>query len=321
MPAVPTDTPVQSGATPGPQIPYPPYPYFMPPEEDEINLIDLLRVVRKRWKIIFLITFLGTAAAVTYALLATPIYRARAVIAPPAQQQAGGLSSAIGAFGGLGAELAGSIGLSLGGTDADRLEALLNSHRVMERVATKHDLLLALFEDDWDAEHKRWIKTDPEDIPTIWDAEKKLESIYSAKKDKKTDFLTVTFDWEDTDYALKIVRGFLEQLIFIIQEDELRKIDLNRRFIDEQLKHATDPIVIAKLQSLLSNQVEKAMMAQNAEQFAYEIIDPPAVSSRKVKPKRRIIAIAGLVVFGFLGILFAFVREHFERLAAGEKDR
>ena len=65
--------------SPGAQVPYPPYPYFMPPEEDEINRIDLFRVLWKRKWLIVLVTVLGTGAAGAYALLATPIYRSQAV--------------------------------------------------------------------------------------------------------------------------------------------------------------------------------------------------------------------------------------------------
>ena len=45
MLAAPSDTPAQSGATPAPPGAYPPYPFFGPPEEDEINLLDLFRVL------------------------------------------------------------------------------------------------------------------------------------------------------------------------------------------------------------------------------------------------------------------------------------
>ena len=43
-------------------------------------------------------------------------------------------------------------------------------------------------------------------------------------------------------------------------------------------------MIVAKLQSLLSEQVEKAMMAQNVGSFAYELVDPPAVSDKKSSP-------------------------------------
>ncbi len=66
--------------------------------------------MRRRWRRTAFVVLVGTAAAVAYALLATPMYRAQAVIAPPQEKAKAGVSSALAAFGGLGAEIAGSLG-------------------------------------------------------------------------------------------------------------------------------------------------------------------------------------------------------------------
>ncbi len=285
-------------------------PYWPAPEGDEISLLDLLDVLRRRRKRIAAVTFAGTALAVAYALLATPIYRAQAVIAPPSQTRGGGgAAAALAAFGGLGAELAGSLGFGLASADANRIEALLKSRRVLERVVAKNDLLPILFEKTWDAAKKTWTVEDPKDIPNFWDAEKKLENIYRVKNDLKTGVLQVSFDWKDTAVAKQVLQSFLAELALVVQEDELKKIEANRKFAEEQLGLTRDPVVIAKLQGLLSEQVEKAMMARSLEQLAYILIDPPAVSDQKVKPKRALIGALGLMASGLLGVFSAFVAE------------
>jgi len=303
-----TDSPLPT--PPAPPGAYPLYPFFMPPpEEDEINLIDLFRVLWKRKWLIVLITVLGTSAAVAFALLSTPIYRAQAVIAPPEQKKAGGASAALAAFGGFGAEIAGSLGVSLGGADANRLEALLKSHRLIERVVEKNQLLPVLFDERWDPVKDQWIVEDPKDVPNIWDAASALAEIYGVKNDIKAGVLNVSFEFKDGKKALEILKHLLAELAVVMQEDELKKIEANRRFAEEQLTNATDPVIVAKLQSLLSEQVEKAMMAQNVGSFAYELIDPPAVSDQKVKPKRALICVLGATVSGFLGLFLAFFAE------------
>lgn len=309
MPDLPT-----ASSGPGPQDAppgaYPVYaPFWAPPPDDEISLLDLLAVLRRRWLLIAFVTLLGTGAAVAYALLATPIYRAQAVIAPPEQKRAGGASMALAAFGGIGADIAGSLGVNLGGNDANRLEALLESRRLMQRTVAKHNLLPILFEDRWDAKKETWAATDPKDVPTFWDAEGKIGSVYSVRNEAKTGVLRISVDWKDAARALAMLEAFLNELAFSIQEDELRKIEANRTFAERQLAKATDPVIVAKLQGLLSEQVEKAMMAQNVEQFAFEVIDPPAASDRKVKPKRSLIAVVGLTMSGFLGTFLAFAAE------------
>ena len=59
------------------------YPLAVCPADDEINLLDLWRVLVRQWKVICAITGLSVLAAVAYVLLATPVYEAQAVVKPP----------------------------------------------------------------------------------------------------------------------------------------------------------------------------------------------------------------------------------------------
>jgi len=51
--------------------------------EDEINLLDLWRVLVRQWKVIGAITILSILGAVAYLFLATPVYQAQAVLRAP----------------------------------------------------------------------------------------------------------------------------------------------------------------------------------------------------------------------------------------------
>lgn len=314
MPQTEEQQPHASSPSPqGPQ-PYPfAYPYFVPPEEDEIDLLDLFLVLKKRWKLIALVVLLGTGAAVAYALLATPIYRAQAVIAPPAEKTSKGISAALGAFGGLGAEIAGSMGISVGPTDANRLQALLQSHRLVERVVTKHKLIPVLFPKLERPSISSTVAPSPTNYPSIWDAERILRKSFGVQNNPKSGVLYVYFEWDATETAKTILRAFLDELAVLVQEDELRRINSNTAFARKQLATATDPIMISRLQSLLSDQVEKAMMAQNVENLAYELIDPPAVPDRAVKPKKALTVSLGLIGSLFIAILLVFLAERIQR--------
>ena len=70
-----------------------PFPY---PEEDEINLLDLLLVlIRHKW-LIFWLVFLAGLAAVLISLRMTNIYRSEATLAPREEEKGGGLSLPLG---------------------------------------------------------------------------------------------------------------------------------------------------------------------------------------------------------------------------------
>ncbi len=51
--------------------------------EDEINLLDLLRILVRQWKVVGAITGLSVLGAVAYVLSATPVYEAQAVVKSP----------------------------------------------------------------------------------------------------------------------------------------------------------------------------------------------------------------------------------------------
>jgi chain length determinant protein (polysaccharide antigen chain regulator) len=55
---------------------------YQPLPDDEIDLLDLLRVLIRRWKMIALVTVVVTALAVTYALLAPRVYKTEAILRP-----------------------------------------------------------------------------------------------------------------------------------------------------------------------------------------------------------------------------------------------
>lgn len=58
------------------------YPLCAGPE-DEINLLDLWRVLVRQWKVIGAITGLSVLGAVVYVFLASPVYEAQAVVRQP----------------------------------------------------------------------------------------------------------------------------------------------------------------------------------------------------------------------------------------------
>ncbi len=63
--------------------PPPPYGYY--PADDEINLMDLWRILMARKSLIIAITILVTLGAAAYAFLAPSVYKAETVFLPPSQ--------------------------------------------------------------------------------------------------------------------------------------------------------------------------------------------------------------------------------------------
>jgi uncharacterized protein involved in exopolysaccharide biosynthesis len=125
-----------------------------PFEEDEINLFDLFLVLlRRKWLIVGIVVFGGVAGVAT-SLLMTKIYRSEATILPREEEKMSSsvLSSALGA---LGSMVAGELGLG-GASSLEKLQVVLQSRYLAQRVIEKYDLMRVLFPDEWDERTKKW---------------------------------------------------------------------------------------------------------------------------------------------------------------------
>ena len=66
-------------------------------EEEEIDLLELIRTLLHAWKTIVGVTILCTGLAVAYAFYAPEVFRAETLLAP-AQEEKSGASSALSQF-------------------------------------------------------------------------------------------------------------------------------------------------------------------------------------------------------------------------------
>ncbi|WP_035853468.1 GumC family protein [Deefgea rivuli] len=106
-----------------------------PIPDDEISLIDLLIVLVKNKALIIKTTAIFGVAAVTYALLATPIFEAETTILPPQQQS--GASAMLASLGGLGALAGGAGGIK---NPNDIYIGMMGSRAVQEPLVKQFDL-------------------------------------------------------------------------------------------------------------------------------------------------------------------------------------
>lgn len=186
----------------------------MPPnavDEDEINLLELLRVLVRRRNLIIKLT-VGTAVlAVVYSLTLTNIYTATAKVMPPPKDSGGGAAAALlGQLGGLGGLAAG-----LGGT-TDLYLGILKSRSVADAVIQRMDLMREYKTKTWDATRK-----------TLEGAVK-----FQAGKDG---IITVSADHKDPRTAAMLANTFIQELDRTSLRLNLTKAGTERNFLEKRL--------------------------------------------------------------------------------------
>jgi uncharacterized protein involved in exopolysaccharide biosynthesis len=291
------------------------YPYA---GEDEINLLDLLMVLVRHKMLIIGVVFFSGVAAVVISLLMTNIYRSEAIIVPRTQENGPFRSmSALEGLGGIVAE--GLVGG--GGGPLEKLEVILKSRNLTNRVIKEHKLMPIMFSHLWDKKKKKWHTDDP---PTIQDAWKvMLEDMLSIRVDAKKGTVKVGIDHEDPETAKKFVDSYIRELSETLREEVLRDAAQNARFFREQLERTSDILLKEKIYSMLANEIEKETFAQAQEYYSFLVVDPPIVPDpdKEIKPKRALICILSVFVAFFLAVFLAFLKEYVHRLRTEDQER
>lgn len=306
-------------------------------QESNINLLEYWRVIRKRKKTVIGVVIISVLSTAVFSLFMANVYRAKAVITVASDQDSSG-SSAMQMLGATGLSgMADLAGVSLPGAQKiSALEAYLKSNVFKEKVIVNNNLLPVLFYKQWDEEKKRWKEpglmkktlksimslssrgerkktAEDSDAPTIWDGIRALEGLIMINSNQKTNTLTVTVDYPDPDVVKNIVSFILETLQDHLSDERKKVATANKKYLEEQLEKAVDPMTRQKIYSLLSKQVETALMAE-VKGNIFRIIDPPKAPDRKVRPKRAQMVMISFVLSLALGVVLAFILENMERM-------
>ncbi len=275
--------------------------------EDEIDLMEYWDILwSNRW-LVTLITASFTTLAVVIALLMTPIYKAEVLLSPAGADEGGGIS--LGGLGGL-ASLVGVSG-SLGGGTEEGL-AVLKSRLFLNDFFIKESLLPILFESQWQ-------ESEPESRPTLWDAYALFtKQVLATNVDKNSGMINLSISWKDPQlaalWANKLVVVLNEHMRHHAIEEATQSID----YLNQQISQTSVLEMQQMLYGLIEDETKKTMLANVRAEYAFKVIDPAVVPEKKIKPKRALIAILGMVLGFLFALFFVFFRE-FIRKAKQER--
>lgn len=286
-------SPMQGG---GFFVPYP--PLVQASQKSEINLADIWHTLREGRRRIVLITLATALLATVAAFVITPIYQAQVLLSPVTDDQgnAGGVTSQLGGL----AALAGINVNGTGSSSKDEAVAVLQSRVLTDLYVKENNLLPILFASDWDQDKNAWKDSDPEDVPTLWDAFKLIEKkVRKVDVDKKTGLVTLSVEWKDPELAARWAAGLVARANAYMRQQAVQHAENNLTYLQDQAKAATSVELQQAIYRLMEAEVKKGMLANANAEFAFKVIDPPVVPEEKVRPKRLVIIFLG----GILGLI------------------
>lgn len=271
-----------------------------PGYEDEIDLRNLIKTLWAGKLIIVMCTVIVAAVFVSYALLATEIYRSQASV-QIRDEDRGSLTSELGG-------LAALAGISVGDKNQNRELTItaLKSRAVIQRMIEEENLLPILYARDWDATNKRWQTPNP---PTPWKAyERFTNNVLNVSEDRKTGIVTIAIEWNDPVLAAAWVDKLIVRVNAFVNEGTIREAEQNLKFLDQQTKTTSVVELQKTIFSMMEGEIKRLMLARNPDTAPLRVIDPAVVPERRVRPKRALIGILGILSGGLLGGIIVLTR-------------
>jgi uncharacterized protein involved in exopolysaccharide biosynthesis len=278
-------------------------------DEDEIDLLELIRTLLHAWKTILGITIVCVGLAVAYALSAPEVFKAETLLAP-AQDEKSGASSILSQFGGL----ASMAGVSIpSDSNIERVLATLEARVFLKKFVEEKNLLPVIFEDFWDAASNSWKLQVEQERFISEDGISAIRGAVDVDQDK-SGLITLSISWKDPVVAAEWANDLVKQLNEQLREKAITDSQKRIGYLKQELAKTTLQDMRAVLYNLLESEKQKAMLANVNEDFALEVIDPAVAPETREKPNRKLIVALGGVCGGFLGIFAVFFAQFLRKL-------
>lgn len=193
-------------------------------EDRDIDLLELLAVLRKRKQVVLGVTACAAVLSVVISLLLPKIYSAETRILPPQQSGSGIAGQLLSQLGPL-AGLAGMVGITSGLKSPNELYiGMLTSRTVLDRIIDRFDLMKR-----YDEEFRE-------------DARNKLLKNIEASSDRKSGIISVAVEDRDPKRAADMANAFVEELKVLLSGLAVTEAAQRRLFFEEQMKSARDDL-------------------------------------------------------------------------------
>lgn len=280
-------------------------------ESSAFDLQALLRFSRRHWLVIFMGALLGAAGLYGVTFSMQKVYRAEVLLTPTnagGELGGGGLQNLIGKYSALASVI--GVGLPTQGGIVQVALARLQSRSFLEGFIADEKVMDALYPAD---RLKAQSAADGSvQRHTLQDGYNKfVRSIMLVKHDRQSDIVTIRIDWTDRVQAAAWANSLVHRLNAVMRKDAIDETDRSLKYLESALQEANYVTLKDSISSVMEAQINKRMLAVTQPDYAFSIIDPaqPSDANKKVAPLRSVYALAGSVLGGLAGVLWALRRE------------
>ncbi len=262
-------------------------------------------LLTRKWLIAVVTIFVAVASTVL-AFLSTPVYRAEVLLAPNSDRTESSLLSGIaGQFDTLSSITRLDLGDDLAVEEAI---ATLKSREFTVRFIHSENLLPILFAAKWDAESNAWNVSDPDDVPSDWDAYEIFDTKIREVSKESNGLIIVHIDWRDRELAATWANRLVTDLNEQMRRQAIEETSESIAYLQKELQSTSIVELKTAISRLIEAQVKKAMLARARDQYSFRVIDPAVApdADKFVKPNRLLMVFMGTIAGLILGIAVAF---------------
>lgn len=282
-------------------------------DEEEINLLDYIRVIFKYRRMILWICGIAIVTTVIISLLLPKIYSATTTIVPPTEilQKGSGLAGAL---------VRGESSISLIVGEAIDVKNIVNmyvgileSRVVTDAIIDRFDLLRIY------------------DVKKRFEARKKLQKNTTATASREN-IVRITVEDRDPNRAAAMANAYIEELDRQNKRLSAEQATSKRIFLENRLKEIEEKLskkenilsrearIQEMLFELLTREYELAKIEEAKSMPTIQILDEAVVPERKSKPKRTLMVMLSGITALFVAVFAAFAREYFSNVNAPAKE-
>ena len=129
----------------------------------------------------------------------------------------------------------------------------------------------------------------------------------------------IDIEWKDPELSAEWVNSLVDRINRETRARALREAETNLTYLQAQLETAPVMELRSAISRIIESELKTIMIANAREQYAFRIIDPGMVPTRKIRPRRALIVITSTFLGGLLALVVALMR-HTLRHQRGERE-
>lgn len=289
--------------------------------ETQSELIDvrfLVRVIVRWGWIALILATIGGYNGLRDARGKEPQYKASMIVMP--ESGSVGVSNSVAQIGSV---LGINVQNSGSGTTFDRLELMIGSLRLAERLQEKFGLLQMIYASSWDEDGGKWIEptaaqleqqnrlarflglpVEPWHAPDTETLANFLRGALQFERAGSKRFIEVSVKNRDPDFALQLLELVYEEADAVLREADLseskeRMIYINARLAQAKLVDSRQALI-----GLLTSEERRAMLLETDLPYAARIIDLPFVSKSPEQQGYLTVIVVPALLLGAISLAF-----------------